>query len=51
MKAFLLAVVFAVAVAAAMPYLLPGLQEEASLAFQTSGVRLDDPGSNLIGKN
>jgi hypothetical protein len=51
MKAFLSAVAFIVVVAAAAPYLLPGMQQNASTAFTTSGVRLDDPGSNLIGKN
>jgi hypothetical protein len=51
MKAFLSAVAFIVVVAAAAPYLLPGMQQNASSAFTTSSVRIDDPGSNLIGKN
>lgn len=51
MKAFLAAVVFAVIVAAAAPFLLPGMQKDSSSAFTTAGVRLDDPGTNLIGKN
>ena len=51
MKAFLAAVAFAVIVAAAAPFLLPGMQSNSSSAFTTAGVRLDDPGSNLIGKN
>jgi len=50
MKAFLSAVVFALVVAAAAPFALPALQQDSATAFTTSGVRLDDPGSNLIGK-
>ena len=51
MKAFLYAVVFAIVAAAAMPFVLPGMQRDSSSAFTTSGVRMDDPGTNLIGKN
>ena len=51
MKAFLSAVAFALVVAVAAPFALTGLQKDSSQAFTTSGVRLDDAGSNLIGKN
>lgn len=51
MKAFLAAVVFAIVVAAAAPFVLPGMQQDSSAAFTTAGARIDDPGSNLIGKN
>ena len=50
MKAFLSAVVFSIIVAAAVPYVLPGMQKDASEAFTTTGARVGDPGSNLIGK-
>ncbi len=51
MKAFLSAVVFALIVAAAVPYMLASQQQNSTDAFKTSGVRLDDPGHNLIGTN
>lgn len=51
MKAFLSAVIVAVAIAAAMPYVLAPQQHAASDAFKTGSVRIDDPGRNLIGTN
>lgn len=51
MKAFLAAVAFALILAIAAPYLTSGLQQNSSSAFTTAGVRLDDPGTNLIGRN
>lgn len=51
MKAFLSAVLFALIVAVAMPYLLASQQRNSTDAFKTSGVRIDDPGHNLIGTN
>jgi len=54
MKSFIAACVFALAVAAAVPYLLPSLGQNTSAtsmdSFKTGSVRLDDPGHNLIGK-
>ncbi len=53
MKSFIAACVFIAAVAVAAPYVLPSLGTapavSSSKAFQTTGVRLDDPGQNLIG--
>ena len=51
MKAFLSAVVFAIVVAAAAPFALPGMQKDASSAFSTTSVRVGDPGHNLIGQH
>ncbi len=49
MKAFLSAVVFALVVAAAAPFMLTGLQHDTSTAFSTGRTRVGEPGSNLIG--
>ena len=54
MKSFIAACVFALAVAAVVPYVLPSLGQQPGVTsmdtFKTGGVRLDDPGHNLIGK-
>lgn len=51
MKAFLAAVVFALAIAAAAPFALPGMQSDSSTAFSTVSTRVGDPGGNLIGRH
>ena len=45
------AIVVAVIVAAAAPFALPGLQQDASSAFATSSTRVGDPGHNLVGSH
>jgi hypothetical protein len=50
MKAFLAAVVIAVAVAFGAAYVLDdGWQTPSHAAFTTEGARVSDPGHNLIG--
>lgn len=50
MKAFLAAVAFAVVVAAAAPFALPGFQKDSATAFSSAAsTRVGDPGVNLIG--
>ncbi len=50
MKAFLAAVVVALVLAVGSAYVLDsGWQSPTSTAYTTDGVRLDDPGRNLIG--
>jgi hypothetical protein len=51
MKAFLLAVVVAVALGAGAALVLSRSQETAYEAFATSGARVGDPGHNLVGPN
>ena len=54
MKSFIAACVFALAVAVIVPYALPVIGQNPGAtsmeSFKTGGVRLDDPGHNLIGK-
>jgi hypothetical protein len=49
MKAFIVAVVAAVALAFAASYLLSENQKFAYEAYATSGARVSHPGSNLVG--
>jgi hypothetical protein len=49
MKAFILAVVVAVAVAIGAAWLLQTQQRSVAEAFTTEAVRVGDPGSNLVG--
>lgn len=50
MKAFLASVVVALVFAVGSAYVLDSnWQNASSTAFTTEGVRLDDPGRNLIG--
>ncbi|MET7246635.1 hypothetical protein ABZT49_25105 [Methylobacterium sp. EM32] len=49
MKAFLIAVVAAVVLASAASFLLAENQRFAYQAFATSGARVSDPGTNLVG--
>ena len=50
MKAFLAAVAVALVFAVGSAYLLDmNWQNASSTAFMTEGVRLDNPGTNLIG--
>jgi hypothetical protein len=51
MKVFLAALLFAAIAAAGVSILLNAIQEPSSVAFTTSGARVGDPGSNLIGPN
>ncbi|HUF44674.1 MAG TPA: hypothetical protein VMN43_04985 [Aestuariivirgaceae bacterium] len=49
MKAFLSAVVVSLVVAVGAAFILDGtFQRPSSEAYTTSGVRLDDPGHNLV---
>lgn len=49
MKAFLAAVVVAIAVAVAANYVLEGnFQTTSPAAFTTEGARITDPGDNLV---
>jgi hypothetical protein len=50
MKVFVAAVVFAVIAAVGVAMVLNSIQEPSSVAFTTSGARVGDPGTNLIGK-
>ena len=49
MKAFLVAVAAAVVLATAASFLLAENQRLAYQAFATSGARVSDPGTNLVG--
>ena len=49
MKVFIIALVVAAVSATAMSVLLNAFQEPSSVAFTTSGARVDKPGQNLIG--
>jgi hypothetical protein len=51
MKAFLAAVIVAVAVAAGAAFVLNTQQKTAAQAFVTDGARVGDPGHNLTGVN
>lgn len=51
MKAFLAAVIVAVAVAAGAAYVLNTQQKTAAQAFATDGARVGNPGHNLTGVN
>jgi hypothetical protein len=51
MKAFLAAVIVAVAVAAGASFVLNTQQKTVAQAFATDGARVGDPGSNLTGLN
>lgn len=51
MKAFITAVVAALAIAVGASYILATQQKSVSTAFTTSSVRVGDPGNNLIGVN
>ncbi|MCC5976954.1 MAG: hypothetical protein JJU21_02725 [Salinarimonas sp.] len=49
MKSFVAAAIVAIVVAVGAAYLLDGtFQTTAHQAFTTEGVRLDDPGRNLV---
>jgi len=50
-KVFVGAVLFAIVLAGATAFTLNLFQKTAYEAFATSGVRLSDPGYNLIGKS
>jgi hypothetical protein len=49
MKVFLAGLLFAVIVAYGMSVLLSTIQQPSSVAFTTDGVRIGDPGHNLVG--
>jgi len=49
MKVFLAALVFAAIAAVGMSILLDTIQQPSSVAFTTSGARVGDPGTNLVG--
>jgi len=49
MKVFLAALLFAAIVAFGMSVLLSIIQQPSSVAFTTDGVRIGDPGHNLVG--
>lgn len=49
MKAFLVAVAAALVLASAASFLLAENQRFAYQAFATSGARVSDPGTNLVG--
>ena len=52
MRAFLGSVAVAIVVAIGAMFALEGAWEPADQAFtSSSGVRLDDPGTNLVGKD
>ncbi len=51
MKAFISAVIVAVVLAVGASYLLNTQQKTAAQAFATSGARVGDPGTNLVGVN
>lgn len=54
MKSFIAACVFALAVAAVVPFVLPSIGQNTGATsmdfYKTGSVRLEDPGHNLIGK-
>jgi hypothetical protein len=49
MKVFIVAVVFAVVAAFCASMVLNGVQMASYTAFATSGARVGDPGTNLVG--
>ncbi|ACL60127.1 hypothetical protein [Methylobacterium nodulans] len=49
MKAFAVAVIMAVALAAGAAFVLTSNQKYAYEAFATSGARVSNPGTNLVG--
>jgi hypothetical protein len=49
MKAFVAALLFAAIVAVGVSILLNTIQQPSSVAFTSEGVRVGDPGQNLIG--
>ena len=49
MKAFISAIVVAVVVAFVASFVLSGVQMTSDTAFTTSGARVGNPGTNLIG--
>jgi hypothetical protein len=49
MKAFVAALVFAAVTAVGVSVVLSAIQEPSSVAFTTTGARVGDPGTNLIG--
>jgi hypothetical protein len=49
MKVFLAALSFAAIAAVGVSVVLNSIQEPSSVAFTTSGARVGDPGSNLVG--
>ena len=49
MKAFIAALVFAAVAAVGVSVVLSAIQEPSSVAFTTTGARVGDPGTNLIG--
>jgi Kef-type K+ transport system membrane component KefB len=49
MKVFLAALLFAAIAAVGMAILLDAIQQPSYVAFSTGGVRVGDPGNNLIG--
>ena len=49
MTAFISAIVVAVVVAFAASFVLSGVQMTSDTAFTTSGARVGNPGTNLIG--
>jgi hypothetical protein len=51
MKAFVIAVAFAVVAAVAMSFVLNTYQRTSDAAFTTTGARVGDPGHNLIGNS
>jgi hypothetical protein len=51
MKVFLAALLFAAIVAVGVSLLLNTIQTPSYVAFTTEGVRVGDPGNNLVGPN
>jgi hypothetical protein len=49
MKAFVAALLFAAVAAVCVSVVLSAIQEPSSDAFTTTGARVGDPGTNLIG--
>jgi hypothetical protein len=49
MKVFIAALLFAAVAAAGVSVVLSAIQEPSSVAFTTTGARVGDPGTNLIG--
>jgi Na+-driven multidrug efflux pump len=49
MKAFIAALLFAAVAAVGVSVVLSAIQEPSSVAFTTTGARVGDPGTNLIG--
>ena len=49
MRSFVAALAFAIVAAVGVAMILNSFQESSSVAFTTSGARVGDPGTNLIG--